>query len=61
MARRRYEKALDGGKEMMVSGSDDNTLFLWSPSDEKTKPVQMTGHQNIVNHVSFSWAKISMM
>jgi len=54
VARRVYEKALDGGKEMLVSGSNDNTLFLWSPCDEKTTPIQMTGHQNLINHVQFS-------
>ena len=37
-ARRRYDAALKqaGGVERMVSGSDDFTLCLWTPSILKT-------------------------
>jgi len=40
--------------ERLVSCSDDFTLFLWHPTDDK-KPVQrMLGHQQPVTHLSFS-------
>ncbi|VEU23775.1 DEKNAAC104823 [Brettanomyces naardenensis] len=52
-----YEKvAKVGGKivERLVSASDDFTMFLWEPA-RSTKPLcRMTGHQKLVNHVSFS-------
>lgn len=42
------------GEERLLSGSDDFTLFLWRPLKSKTPIIRMTGHQKIVNHVSFS-------
>merc|ERR1712013_678484 len=42
------------GEEMLVSGSDDFTLFLWKPGSEKTPIARMTGHQQLVNDVKFS-------
>jgi ribosome assembly protein 4 len=42
------------GEEMMVSGSDDFTLFLWSPTKDKHPLTRMTGHQQAVNHLAFS-------
>ncbi|XP_063810080.1 notchless protein homolog 1 isoform X3 [Pseudophryne corroboree] len=40
--------------ERLVSGSDDFTLFLWAPAEDK-KPLQrMTGHQALINEVLFS-------
>lgn len=42
------------GEEMLVSGSDDFTLFLWKPGSEKTPVARMTGHQQLVNDVKFS-------
>ena len=56
-AKSRFESALRslrGGKELMVSGSDDYTMFLWSPTDEKKSLCRMTGHQQLVNDVKFS-------
>lgn len=55
-ATKRYKSALAamGGRELLVSCSDDFTLFLWDPSDSKKAVVRMTGHQAIVNHISFS-------
>lgn len=56
-ARSRFDsalKSLRGGKELMVSGSDDYTMFLWSPTDEKKSLCRMTGHQQLVNDVKFS-------
>ena len=32
-------------RELMVSGSDDFTLFLWNPSQDKKFIARMTGHQ----------------
>jgi len=43
-----------GGKELLVSCSDDFTLFLWDPADGKKPLARMTGHQAPVNHISFS-------
>ena len=55
-AKLRYDTALAGmgGKELLVSCSDDFTLFLWDPSDGKKPLARMTGHQAPVNHISFS-------
>ncbi|XP_039292627.1 notchless protein homolog 1 isoform X2 [Nilaparvata lugens] len=39
--------------ELLVSGSDDFTLFLWS-SNENKPIARMTGHQQLINHVLFS-------
>lgn len=56
-ALKNYEKvAKKNGKseELMVTASDDFTMFLWNPS-KGTKPLaRMTGHQKLVNHVAFS-------
>jgi len=56
LAEKRYKDTLKlvGGEEMMVSGSDDFTLFLWKPSSEKKSLARMTGHQQLVNDVKFS-------
>lgn len=43
-----------GGKELLVSCSDDFTLFLWDPLDTKKAVTRMTGHQDVVNQLSFS-------
>lgn len=40
--------------ERLVSGSDDFTLFLWKPAEEKKPVARMTGHQALVNEVLFS-------
>lgn len=52
-----YEKiAKKNGKleELMVTASDDFTMYLWDPI-KSTKPItRMTGHQKLVNHVAFS-------
>ncbi|ANZ73997.1 BA75_00789T0 [Komagataella pastoris] len=45
-----------GGRysERMVTASDDFTMYLWEP-EVSDKPIcRMTGHQKLVNHVSFS-------
>ncbi|KAJ8141193.1 hypothetical protein OXX80_009684 [Metschnikowia pulcherrima] len=52
-----YEKVarLNGRiSERLVTASDDFTMYLWEPL-KSSKPVcRMTGHQKLVNHVSFS-------
>jgi ribosome assembly protein 4 len=57
-ARERFEKTANkGGKpaERILSASDDLSIFLWDPAGSGSKPVaQLRGHQNKVNHVTFS-------
>ncbi|XP_006412402.2 notchless protein homolog [Eutrema salsugineum] len=67
-ALKRYEQAKGNSGERLVSGSDDWTMFLWEPSvsDQPRKRLtvpssvsdqrkkQLTGHQQLVNHVYFS-------
>jgi ribosome assembly protein 4 len=50
----RYLLAKGSGSELMVSGSDDFTLFLWQPEDSKKPLARMTGHQQLINDVKFS-------
>jgi len=64
MSQARYDGILKTTPELLISGSDDQTLFLWSvfPSYSSsltgkavTKPVaRLTGHQRQVSHVAFS-------
>ncbi|SCV71944.1 BQ2448_4638 [Microbotryum intermedium] len=57
LALARYQKFTSTQPELMITGSDDHTLFLWSPlaSDNPKKPLaRLTGHQKQVNHVAFS-------
>lgn len=54
MALKRYEAARGSEHERLVSGSDDFTLFLWTPETEKKPVARMTGHQQLVNDVRFS-------
>mmetsp|Transcript_15993 Transcript_15993/g.34689 ORF Transcript_15993/g.34689 Transcript_15993/m.34689 type:complete len:172 (+) Transcript_15993:77-592(+) len=50
----RYAAVVRGGHERLVSASDDHTLFLWEPATSKKPIARLTGHQQPVNHVSFS-------
>lgn len=50
----RYNLVRGQGPERLVSGSDDFTLFLWSPAEDKKPLARMTGHQALVNQVLFS-------
>ncbi|RLV91412.1 Ribosome assembly protein 4 [Spathaspora sp. JA1] len=56
-ALQQYEKVamLNGViSERLITASDDFTMYLWEPL-KSSKPVcRMTGHQKLVNHVSFS-------
>lgn len=66
-AKARYETLLKTTPELLITGSDDHTLFLWSIFPSKTeapplvdqagklKPLtRLTGHQRQVMHVAFS-------
>ena len=57
IAKTNYEKVVKKSgqvEELMVTASDDFTMFLWSPL-KSAKPLgRMTGHQKLVNHVAFS-------
>ena len=53
-ALKRYQEATGGKPERLVSASDDHTLFLWQPMQEKKPLCRLTGHQQLVNHVEFS-------
>ncbi|RKP10731.1 WD40-repeat-containing domain protein [Thamnocephalis sphaerospora] len=53
-AKKRYEDALAGQKERLVSGSDDFTMYLWEPETAKKPLARLTGHQKLVNQVCFS-------
>jgi ribosome assembly protein 4 len=50
----RYQTIMSNNKELLVSGSDDFTLFLWEPTDNKKSLARMTGHQQLINDVRFS-------
>jgi ribosome assembly protein 4 len=55
-ARVRFAAALAaaGGRELLVSCSDDLTLILWHPSGDKKPLARLAGHQAPVNHISYS-------
>jgi len=50
----RWAAATGGAAERLVSGSDDFTMFLWSPGEGKAPLARMTGHVQLINHVCFS-------
>lgn len=54
IALERYNAAKGSGPEKLVSGSDDFTLFLWEPEENKKPIARMTGHQALINEVMFS-------
>ncbi|XP_065891599.1 notchless protein homolog 1-like [Dysidea avara] len=41
-------------EELLVLGCDDFTLLLWQSSTSKKPLARMTGHQQLINQVSFS-------
>jgi ribosome assembly protein 4 len=54
VAAAKYAKAKGSGGELLASGSDDFTLFLWRPSEGKKALCRMTGHVQLVNAAAFS-------
>ncbi|TIB42686.1 hypothetical protein E3P86_00254 [Wallemia ichthyophaga] len=54
MAKERYDGLVKRASELVISGSDDHTLYLWSPLTSKKSIARLTGHQKQVNHVVFS-------
>lgn len=54
MAKERYDSLVKRAPELVISGSDDHTLYLWSPLASKKSIARLTGHQKQVNHVVFS-------
>jgi WD40 repeat protein len=48
-----YNKYKGAGEEYMVSGSDDFTLFLWHPAKSNKPVCRMTGHQQLINQVTY--------
>ncbi|XP_006640993.1 notchless protein homolog 1 [Lepisosteus oculatus] len=53
-ALKRYNQIRGQGPERLVSGSDDFTLFLWNPAEDKKPVGRLTGHQALINEVLFS-------
>jgi ribosome assembly protein 4 len=43
-----------GEPERLISGSDDFTMFMWTPATSKQPLNRMTGHVQLINHVLFS-------
>mmetsp|Transcript_1640 Transcript_1640/g.6406 ORF Transcript_1640/g.6406 Transcript_1640/m.6406 type:complete len:496 (-) Transcript_1640:127-1614(-) len=50
----RYKAATGGKGERIISGSDDFTMFMWTPGTSKQPLQRMTGHVQLINHVLFS-------
>ncbi|XP_067686066.1 notchless protein homolog 1-like [Haliotis asinina] len=54
LALQRYNAVKGTSPERLVTGSDDFTLFLWHPEEEKKPVCRMTGHAQLINEVLFS-------
>lgn len=53
-AQERYNKARDISGEILVSGSDDLTMFMWQPKKSDKSIVRLSGHRALVIQVAFS-------
>lgn len=56
-ALQRYQAVVgsESNGEILVSGSDDFTMFMWKPQESKhCVAPRMTGHQQLINHIAFS-------
>ncbi|KAK9704876.1 hypothetical protein RND81_07G017100 [Saponaria officinalis] len=49
-----YNKLKANAPERLVSGADDESLYIWEPSISKHPKFRLTGHQQLVNSVAFS-------
>lgn len=54
IAQDRYNSVIGSEGELLVSGSDDFTMFMWRPQHDKHSILRMTGHQQLINHIAFS-------
>ena len=55
IAEKNYHKAIKMmGREIMASGSDDNTIILWNVRSETPQVKRLVGHKNAINHLLFS-------
>jgi ribosome assembly protein 4 len=54
MALARYNDILQTTSELLITGSDDHTLFFWSPTTSVKPITRLTGHQRQISHVAFS-------
>ncbi|XP_054290100.1 notchless protein homolog 1 isoform X2 [Macrosteles quadrilineatus] len=54
LAVKKYKDIVKDSGEYLVSGSDDFTLYLWTPEKDKKPIARMTGHQQLINCVAFS-------
>jgi len=50
----RYNKAKDERGEILVSGSDDFTMFMWQPAKHNKSLARLTGHQALIIQIAFS-------
>ncbi|KAJ1429414.1 notchless family protein putative [Ochromonadaceae sp. CCMP2298] len=53
-ALQRYNTLIGADGERLISCSDDFTLFLWKPQEDKNAVLRMVGHQGAVNQIAFS-------
>ena len=55
VAQSKYDDATKGRPELCVSGSEDNTMYIWDGANSK-KPIgaRITGHQKPIMYVSYS-------
>jgi len=54
VALERYKTLRGQGGERLMSGSDDFTIYLWDPENNKKPIIRLIGHQQAINLVSFS-------
>ena len=51
---KKYNDVTNTRGELLVSASDDFTMYLWKPSHGNKPLTRMTGHQQPVNYVMYS-------
>lgn len=54
LSKKKYSELIQNKSELLVSGSDDYTMFLWSPTTSSTAITRLTGHQQLINSIAFS-------